>query len=396
MGPLPMPGDTIRGGKMHKIPNLHWKTWVRLALIPAGQDWRALNDLNYTPRRGAFRIVPWDVTSPTVTAASKGPGRFNGVSEVADPRLHNVRGYGNKYRVVKGDETCPTITGSRLGSGAQIYADKKAPEYVNHLRVAVWSEPCPTITGATGVNQGSISVNDPRVNDCYKHCFKVTDWHEPAGTVTSGHGPTNGGTTVADPRLPQREKRYPGLFKVVRWDQASPTVIGQTDIQTGALTVADPRIKCRPRSGTFGVQKWNEPSKTIIASGDIHASSAAVADPRIPEASDKGVYIIIAEDGTWHRPITTYEMAMLQGLPSTFADGSPLELEGNSDAVWREQIGNMVPPPAATAMGNAILATIMPNYLGEWYWGCANDEIWVKKYDDKAEIDISDAVIRQA
>jgi len=89
-------------------------------------------------------------------------------------------------------------------------------------------------------------------------------------------------------------------------------------------------------------------------------------------------------------------MAMLQGLPSTFADGSPLELEGNSDAVWREQIGNMVPPPAATAMGNAILATIMPNYLGEWYWGCANDEIWVKKYDDKAEIDISDAVIRQA
>lgn len=282
LGPLPMPGDTIRGGKMHKIPNLHLKTWVRLALIPAGQDWRALNDLNYTPRRGAFRIVPWDVTSPTVTAASKGPGRFNGVSEVADPRL------------------------------------------------------------------------------------------------------------------PQREKRYPGLFKVVRWDQVSPTVIGQTDIQTGALTVADPRIKCRPRSGTFGVQKWNEPSKTIIASGDIHASSAAVADPRIPEASDKGVYIIIAEDGTWHRPITTYEMAMLQGLPSTFADGSPLELEGNSDAVWREQIGNMVPPPAATAMGNAILATIMPNYLGEWYWGCANDEIWVKKYDDKAEIDISDAVIRQA
>jgi site-specific DNA-cytosine methylase len=271
------------------------------------------------------------------------------------------------------------------------------------------------------VNQGSISVSDPRVeNVCFNHCYKVTEWKDPAGTVTSGTGPTNDGTMVADPRLPQREKRYPGLYKVVDWDKSSPTVIGQTDVQDGALNVsdpripsspkwrrtsvskvmpwdkpsgvvmgsanyhgagsdvvADPRINCSPRSGTYGVQKWDKPSKTVTASGDIHAGSAAVADPRIPEPNDKGVFIIISEDGTWHRPITTFEMAMLQGLPPTFSDGSPLELEGNSDAAWREQIGNMVPPPAATAMGNAILATIMPNFMGEWYWGCSNDEIWV-------------------
>lgn len=432
LGSLPLPGDTERGGKMHRIPNLHWKTWERLALIPAGQDWRALNNLNYSPRSGAFRIVPWEETSPTVTAATRGPGSSNGVSAVADPRLHNVQGYSNKYRVVKDNETCPTVTGSRLGSGAPIYADPKVPEYVNHCKVADWEKSSPTITGAAGVNQGSISVNDPRMeNVCFNHCYKVTEWDETAGTVTSGTGPSNGGTMVADPRLSHREKRYPGLYKVVAWENASPTVIGQTDIQVGALSVsdprvqehskwkrtgiskvqkwdkpsgvvmgsvnyhgagsgivADPRIGCSPRSGTYGVQKWDEPSKTVTASGDIHAGSAAVADPRIPEPNDKGVYVIISEDGTWHRPITTFEMAMLQGLPATFADGSPLELVGNSDAAWREYIGNMVPPPSAKAMGDAILKTIMPNFIGDWYWGCSDDLIWVMPEGVKQEHDI--------
>ena len=36
---LPLPGDESMGA-MHRIPRLAWKTWVRLALIPAGGDWR--------------------------------------------------------------------------------------------------------------------------------------------------------------------------------------------------------------------------------------------------------------------------------------------------------------------------------------------------------------------
>lgn len=68
----------------------------------------------------------------------------------------------------------------------------------------------------------------------------------------------------------------------------------------------------------MGVMEWDQPAKTVIGSGDIHAGAAAVADPRMPEPNDRGVYVIIAEDGTWHRPVTTFEMAMLQGLPATF------------------------------------------------------------------------------
>jgi len=342
-----MPGDTEKAGKMHRIPNLHWKTWERLALIPAGQDWRALNNLNYSPRAGAFRIIPWEQASNTVTAATKGVGQSNGASAVADPRLEFVQGYGNKFRVVKDEEPCPTVTGSRLGSGAPIYADPKVPKFA-------------------------------------ANASKVCDWEKPSGTITGGVGVSNGGIVVSDPRLPEREKRYPGLYKVVQWDNSSPTVIGQTDIQAGALSVSDPRLNCKPRSGTMGVQEWDKPGKTVIASGDIHASSAAVADPRIPQPNDKGVFIIIAVDGTWHRPITTFEMAMLQGLPSCFPDGSPLELAGKSDAVWREHIGNMVPPPAATAIDNSLLETLMPNYTGEWFWGFSNYEIWVSP-DEKGE-----------
>lgn len=41
---LPLPGDP-RGGAMHLLPNLQWKTWVRLAFVEPGSDWRSLQKL---------------------------------------------------------------------------------------------------------------------------------------------------------------------------------------------------------------------------------------------------------------------------------------------------------------------------------------------------------------
>lgn len=41
LGELPMPEDPA-GGAMHKLPRISWLNWVRLALIPAGGDWRDL------------------------------------------------------------------------------------------------------------------------------------------------------------------------------------------------------------------------------------------------------------------------------------------------------------------------------------------------------------------
>ncbi|WP_066338643.1 DNA cytosine methyltransferase [Azohydromonas lata] len=41
---LALPGDPA-AGPMHRVPNLAWKTWVRLAFVQAGSDWRSLNRL---------------------------------------------------------------------------------------------------------------------------------------------------------------------------------------------------------------------------------------------------------------------------------------------------------------------------------------------------------------
>lgn len=295
LGPLPMPGDTERGGKMHRIPKLAWRTWERLALIPAGKDWRALRDLNHTPQNGTFRIVPWDRTANTVTA----------------------------------EATMPK-------------------------------------------NASSISVADPRTPH-YNNILKVCDWNEPGASITGGGGVMSGGLSVADPRTAWSR------YKVVKWDNPSPAVVGQSNVKGSAVSVADPRISEKwTGAGPYGVTPWDVPANTVNGSASVHNSVAAVADPRIPNADERGVWIIVALDGTWHRPITTYEMAMLQGMP-THLNGKPFELPGNSDAKWREWIGNMVPVQAGAAIGNALLRTMLTNFAGEWHWDVDGNDLWVRE-----------------
>jgi hypothetical protein len=73
--------------------------------------------------------------------------------------------------------------------------------------------------------------------------------------------------------------------------------------------------------------------------------------------------VIIAADGTWHRPLTTFELLALQGFPLAI-DGVPLVLEGTSHTRWREAIGNAVPPPAARAIADVILMSLLLSTLG--------------------------------
>jgi site-specific DNA-cytosine methylase len=67
--------------------------------------------------------------------------------------------------------------------------------------------------------------------------------------------------------------------------------------------------------------------------------------------------IVIAADGTWHRPLTTLELAVLQGLPATVR-GRPLQLAGNSSE-QREHIGNAVPVGASRAIAEQMLKTLV-------------------------------------
>ena len=71
--------------------------------------------------------------------------------------------------------------------------------------------------------------------------------------------------------------------------------------------------------------------------------------------------VILAADGTWHRPLTTIELAVLQGLPAEHR-GAPLKLAGTSSR-QREGIGNAVPVQAAQAIAEQMLLTLLSSDL---------------------------------
>jgi site-specific DNA-cytosine methylase len=390
IGPLPMPGDIVNGGPLHRLPNLQWKTWVRLALIPAGGDWRDLNKIEWRryriehePRGGAYAVEDWDDTSRTVTGTA-GPGRSNGAAAISDPRFGFGEGtHTSIYRVCRYDEAGPTVTGAhRPNNGAITIADPRVngrdgKRRSNGYSVRGYDDHAFTITAEDSLGGGGQSIADPRCRtDLMPDSYGVQEWDETSKTIRGHSRIMQSASSIADPRVNGRAGRYTDQFRMQSWDKAAATVTGTTDVQCGAQLVTDPRMGCSPRSGTMGVQRWDEPGKTVIGSGDIHASAAAVADPRIPDDRESGVWVIVSEDGTWHRPLTTFELAMLQGFPQRLPDGRPFQLEGCADAKSREYIGNAVPVQAATAMGNVILIAMANAEAGltfEMSW----EPVWV-------------------
>jgi site-specific DNA-cytosine methylase len=305
IGPMPMPDDP-KAGPLHRMNRLQWKTWMRLALIPAGGDWRDLENINpeqyrleHVPRKSAFGVQDWNEPAGTVIGNTRVGG--SQASAVNDPRLTDRESrHPGVYRIVEWDEPGPCVTGTRFGSGAPAISDPR-----------------------TGFGAGTHTA-----------IYQVSGWDESANTVTGANRPNN-----------------------------------------GAITIADPRIGSTPRSGVLGVQAWDKPGATVIGSCDVHAGTGAVADPRVPKDNESGVWVIISLDGTWHRPLTTLELAALQGFPLTLPDGRPLQLAGKSDAKWRERVGNAVPPPAAQAIAETVLRSLLASTAGEWLM--SNEDIWV-------------------
>lgn len=393
IGNLPTPGDIEAGGPLHRLPRLQWKTWMRLALIPAGGDWRDLNKVDWqslrvvhSPRAGAYEVADWSKPSRAVTSTA-GFGRSNGVAAVSDPRVR-ISGDGkrNLLRVQSTEHEAGCVTGAAgVNQGAACIADPKLTEkpgrHPAQYRVVGAEEVAPCVTG-TRFGSGAIAISDPRVNtDLMPDSYGVQDWDDTAKTVRAANRIMQAAGSVSDPRVPNREGRYTDQFRMQSANNPAATVTGATDVQNGDQLIADPRIKSAPRADTMGVQAWHKPSKTVIGSADVHASAAAIADPRIPADNEQGTWVIIAQDGTWHRPLTTYELAMLQSFPTHLPDGRPFQLEGCSDAKAREYIGNAVPCGAAEQMGNVILAAAAEAEAGltfELSW----NPVWVMPQDE--------------
>lgn len=414
---LPLPGDIAAGGPMHRLPNLEWKTWVRLALIPAGGDWRDLNNIEWEkyhvehlPRGGAFAVERWEEPSRTVTGTA-GPGRSNGAAAISDPRTNF--GYATHtaiYRVSRWDEAGPTVTGAhRPNNGAITISDPRLKERdgrhpgVYHIVRA--DEPAPCVTG-TRFGSGAIAISDPRCKtELHPDCYGVLEWSEPSKTVRSASRIMQSAASISDPRISDRPGRYTDKFRMQEWVQPAATVTGTTDVQSGAQLLADPRFGTEQSkfNHTYRVTDWSEVGGTVISGGHPSNGGQTVADPRIkpsiadglheyamyglkfaqeeealriPADDERGAWVIIAEDGTWHRPLTTFELAMLQSFPRYLPDGRPFQLERCSDAKAREYIGNAVPPHAAEGTCNMILLALAEAEAGIMF-RLSYDEVWV-------------------
>lgn len=323
---MPLPGDPA-GGPMHRVPNLQWKTWVRLAFVEAGSDWRSLNKLEVEDgvlrdylivpsyRNGYLGVQRWDETAGTVAGCSRAT---NGAFSIADPRPPAGALEYSQYGVMRMEDT----------AGAVI--NVKSP------------------------GQGTFSVADPRPPQDRKLFGKYSIVRKDQATKTVISSDDHGAYGVADPRpagIPQAGDHYQtgGHYGVRRWEDTSGAVASAACHDNGFWSVADPR---------------NLPEvSTCIKSQTV-----------MPAATDKLVTRICALDGTWHRPFTTLELAALQSIiePEEY-----LELDGLNDSDWRERIGNAVPPAAAEAIASTMYQTLLLAWSGETFF-LSSAPIWVQ------------------
>ncbi len=359
LGQLPLPEDP-GAGALHRLPKISWLNWVRLALIPAGGDWRDLpaavpgalleqtgaNAASFKGRPGHFEVNAWEDPTRAVNGTAR-VGTSTGPAAVADPRVLSPVKPGQARR--------------------EVFAK---------YDVRPWGEPARTVAG--GGTNGGFGVADPRLGlscnpNAHRNKYSVQTWSEPAGTVIGATRPGSGGPCVADPRVQLDHSPFRGALGVTGWDEPAPTVRGAANVRTGPGSVADPRLGCAGRNGFYGVIGWEQAAASVTGSAGIDNGPWAVADPRSPP---ERLPVIESADGTWHRPMTTLELAALQGLPAVL-DGEPLRLAGRSSAGWRERIGNAVPVQAATAIAESILKALLAGALGTWFLSA--EGIWVRE-----------------
>ncbi|HDR9022738.1 TPA: DNA cytosine methyltransferase [Burkholderia vietnamiensis] len=389
LGRMPLPGDIGTAGPMHRVPSLQWKTWVRLAFVEAGSDWRSLNklavengqlrDYLIVPERhgGHLGVVDWNEPAGTVADESL---PTNGAFSVADPRGPADAAQYQQYGVLDWNDHAGTITGQKSpGQGTFSVADPRhqgPAKHNNEFRIVPWRDTAGAVTSAHGTGQ---CVQDPRppAGPLFSK-YKVTEWAGYAGTVIGGDD--QGAYAVADPRASTGFEGA-GKYRVTGFDEPAGTVIARSDSGQGAFAVADPRPGMRRERGDayltgghYGVVGWDQPSGAVSAAASHDNGRWSVADPRMPAANEKTVAVIRALDGTWHRPFTTLELAVLQSLvePEEY-----LELDGLSDQAWRERIGNAVPPDAAQAIAEVMGTTLLLAESGETFQ-LSSTSVWVR------------------
>lgn len=351
LGVLPSPAAE-HGDELHRLPLLSPTNWLRLA---CADPKRVLS-----PRsKGDWRDIPGRVW---IAGRSR---------QEVDPRV-----------------------------GWDPAAHKGRPDSYG---VGDWAAPSLTVRGRQDVQTSRASIADPRLAERsgrQNGGFGVEDFDAPAHAVLGEGTVRNTRASVADPRLGCEPRN--GHYGVIDGAEPSPTIIGHHQHDRAPASVADPRLHHAPRRGTFGVLDSVAPAPTIRARHDARQAPAAVVDDRgwpvpthelVHEGDELVLYgppidlkskrpcllVICAPDGTWHRPLTDRELAVLQGFPVDAHFEGP-SASSKRGAGRREHIGNAIPPPTAEAIAREVAAAILASRSGGFR--LASGDIWVRQGED--------------
>lgn len=342
---LPLPGDPS-GGPLHRVPSLQWKTWVRLAFVDAGADWRSLNklavedgvlrDFGILPvggwRDDILGVLPWNETSRTITGnAGATTGRFS----VADPREFGEPHNGS-FGVREWDEPAGAVTANgRPAAGSFSVADPRPPEgslEYNQYGVREWDEPSGAVINVKSPGQGTFSVADPRMEGKprFNNVYRVVPWAGPAPAVAGPGGP-GGGLAVADPRPAPRDDYKQTKYRVTAYDEAAGTVIAASTTGNGAFAVADPRTEWAEtaHSNKLAVTDWADTGTTVTGSR-FGSGAGAVADPRPGYGEGAHQNILAVTDWDGAAKTVTGAQHVAGGVLSV-ADPRPVGLNQNRE-----------------------------------------------------------------
>lgn len=299
LGRMLLPGD-LRAGPMHRVPSLQWKTWVRLAFVEAGSDWRSLNKLavenghlrdylivpSSQEGSGAYGVRQWNAPTGAVMGRS---GPSNGAFSVADPRQAL---YSAGYGVTPWDHPTGAVAGESLPSNGRFaVADPRhaaGAEQFGQYGVRAWDQSMGAVIGVKSPGQGGFAVADPRHGGPAKHSneFRIVPWGDSSCAVTSAHG---SGQALADPRMNWNAGAHESKLRLTGWDQPHKAVTGARGPYSGAAAVADPRPEWDGRHGHMHVAEWDQASRTVTAGGKgVQGGHLSVADPRPGLARGKG------------------------------------------------------------------------------------------------------------
>lgn len=356
---LPLPGD-LSAGPMHRMPSLQWKTWVRLAFVEAGSDWRSLNKLavedgvlrdfgilpDATPHNGAYGVNAWGDTAGVVTSNGrpasgmfsvadprfaaggeysqygvrrwlqstgaiinvKSPGQ--GPHSVADPRIDGKPRFNNVFRIVPWRGASPAVAGPGGPAGGLAVADPRPSQRedykVTKYRVTAMRESSGAVIAASTTGNGAYAVADPRpVDQLRSGAHGVRQWGDTSGTVQGESLPSNGAFAVADPRPGKPTEQLQGNWHITPFNGPAHAVVGSR--KSGASAVADPRPTHGPNAHTnkHAVTKWEQSAKAITGSDRVGSGALSVADPRPAAFGEKrdhyqtgGHYGVVPWSGT--------------------------------------------------------------------------------------------------